>query len=288
MVEKKGYAKINLALDVTGRLPNGYHLVRMIMQTVDLYDVLTFEVLPGQKGVIEISCDKEELSVGTDNLIYKSAAMLFERFDVEDGVKIHLEKNIPVAAGMAGGSTDAAATFKGINELFSLGLREEEMREMGVKLGADIPYCIMGGTVLAEGIGEVLTPITPVPELCLAIAKPEAGISTKYVYEHLDALEDYPHPDVDGMLSAIEKGDSQGISARLGNVLELVTLPVCPEVEKIQKVFKENGAAGVLMSGSGPTVFAIFEDKEKAEIAISKVRALGLAAQSFVSKTITP
>ncbi|MCQ2494142.1 MAG: 4-(cytidine 5'-diphospho)-2-C-methyl-D-erythritol kinase [Lachnospiraceae bacterium] len=278
MIKRKAYAKINLALDVLGKYPNGYHEVKMVMQTIDLYDVLSFESFDCSTEIqIEdrirlVSDNSGELSLGTDNLIYKAAAKLVDYFPAGKGVKISLEKNIPVAAGMAGGSTDGAAALHGINELFGLGLSDEQLCDIGVNLGADVPYCIMGGTMLAEGIGEKLTKLADTPELTLVVAKPEMGVSTKYVYEHLDAYDNPPHPDVDGMIQAIEQADKTGIADRLGNILETVTVPACPEVAQIKGILAEQGADGVLMSGSGPTVFSVFSDVEKAQKAVDALK----------------
>ena len=278
MIKRKAYAKINLALDVLGKYPNGYHEVKMVMQTIDLYDVLSFESFDCSTEIqIEdrirlVSDNSGELSLGTDNLIYKAAAKLVDYFPAGKGVKISLEKNIPVAAGMAGGSTDGAAALHGINELLGLGLSDEQLCDIGVKLGADVPYCIMGGTMLAEGIGEKLTKLADTPELTLVVAKPEMGVSTKYVYEHLDAYDNPPHPDVDGMIQAIEQADKTGIADRLGNILETVTVPACPEVAQIKSILAEQGADGVLMSGSGPTVFSVFSDVEKAQKAVDALK----------------
>lgn len=278
MITRKAYAKINLALDVLGKYPNGYHEVKMVMQTVDLYDVLRFSEFECSADAITEDRIKlvgdgcGELSLGTDNLIYKAAAKLETYFPTGKGVEIVLEKNIPVAAGMAGGSTDGAAALHGINELFELGMTDEQLCDIGVKLGADVPYCIKGGTMLAEGIGEKLTKLPDAPELCLVIAKPEMGVSTKYVYEHLDAYDNPPHPDVDGMLEAINNKDAKAVAAKLGNILEIVTIPACPEVAQIKEILSNQGADGVLMSGSGPTVFSIFFDDKKAAKAVEVLR----------------
>ena len=277
---KKAYAKINLGLDVIGRLPNGYHEVKMIMQTVGIYDVLTLEKIP--EGIV-VTTDNGELPTDENNLIYKSAKIMMEKYHLPGGVRIHLEKNIPIAAGMAGGSTDAAATFIGMNELFEIGADEEELREHGVKVGADVPYCIMGGTALAEGIGEILSPL-PAPKDChLLIAKPDINVSTKYVYEHLDAEGVEKHPDIDGMVEALKQGTLKGIVERLGNVLETVTVKRYPIIQEIKEIMLENGADGSLMSGSGPTVFGIFTEKGKAESALKKLREKELAKQLFVT-----
>lgn len=277
---RKAYAKINLGLDVIGRLENGYHEVKMIMQTVGIFDVLT--LTKTSEGIV-VSTDNGELPTDDNNLIYKAARLMIETYDIPHGVRIHLEKNIPIAAGMAGGSTDAAATFLGMNELFSLGASEEELRGLGVKIGADVPYCIMGGTALAEGIGEKLTRLPDAPDCCLLVAKPDINVSTKYVYEHLDAEGVDIHPDIDGMREAIEQGSLEGIVTRLGNVLEVVTVKKYTIIEEIKKTMLSYGAKGSLMSGSGPTVFGIFENEEDAGKAMKYVKEAGLAKQVFVT-----
>ncbi len=277
---RKAYAKINLGLDVVGRLENGYHEVKMIMQTVGIYDVLTLTKIPN--GIV-VTTDNGELPTDDNNLIYKAARLMLEKYNIAQGVSIHLEKNIPIAAGMAGGSTDAAGTFLGMNELFELGASEEELRELGVKVGADVPYCIMGGTALAEGIGEKLTRLPVPPDCYLLVAKPEINVSTKYVYEHLDAEGVEKHPDIDGMIEAIEKGSLEGVVERLGNVLEVVTVKKYTIINDIKKVMVDGGALGSLMSGSGPTVFGIFSDVEVAQKVADKIAKMGLAKQIFVT-----
>lgn len=279
--ELKAYGKINLGLDVLGRLPDGYHEVKMVMQTVALCDVLTFE----KSGAgIAISADLQELSTGEDNLIYRAAKLLFDKYGIEEGVRIHLQKKIPIAAGMAGGSSDAAAALKGINELFGLGCSREELQKIAVQIGADVPYCIMGGTALAEGIGERLTALKPMPDCAILVAKPDINVSTKYVYEHLDERETYQHPDIDGMVQAIGEGNLEGIVARMENVLESVTIPAHPVIGTIKERMRELGAAGSMMSGSGPTVFGIFTDDEEAEKAFRQLKAEMLAKQIFLTR----
>ncbi len=280
---RKAYAKINLGLDVVRRLENGYHEVRMIMQTVGIHDVLTFKA--AQSG-IRITTDSGELPVGEDNLIYKAARLLTETGNVQEGVEIHLEKHIPIAAGMAGGSSDAAATLLGLNDLFSLGMSEERLRELGVRIGADVPYCIMGGTALAEGIGELLTPLPPAPPCVLLIAKPDIQVSTQYVYEHLDAAGVWQHPDIDGMRLAIENGDLSGVTARLGNVLETVTAERYPVIGQIKEEMLAQGALGSLMSGSGPTVFGIYREEKQARQARETLKRQGLARDLFVTYNV--
>jgi len=277
---RKAYAKINLGLDVIGRLENGYHVVKMVMQTVGIYDVLTLKKIPS--GIV-VTTDNGELPTDDNNLIYKAARLMREAYGITEGVSIHLEKNIPIAAGMAGGSTDAAGTFLGMNQLFEIGATIQELQELGVKVGADVPYCIMGGTALAEGIGEILSPLPAPPQCHLVVAKPDINVSTKYVYEHLDAEGVETHPDIDGMIEALEEGDLQGIVSRLGNVLETVTVKKHTIINTIKQCMMENGAGGSLMSGSGPTVFGIFTDEQKAQKAKDEIEKKQLAKQVFVT-----
>lgn len=278
---RNAYAKINLGLDVVRRLPNGYHEVRMIMQTVDICDILTFS--KAEEG-IHLKVDNIELPTDGNNLICKAAKLLLDTKGVTAGVNITLEKHIPIAAGMAGGSTDAAATLIAVNELYELGLDIEALKELGVKIGADVPYCIQGGTALAEGIGEILT-ILPAPPAChLVVAKPDINVSTKFVYENLRANELKTHPDIDGMIQCLSDQDLTGIAERLANVLETVTIPAYPIIQDIKDTLLDLGAMNALMSGSGPTVFGLFTDKEKADVAAEAIRGDGLAKQVFVTR----
>lgn len=274
------YAKVNLGLDVVRRLENGYHEVKMVMQTVGICDTLTLKKEP--EG-IKITTDSGEIPANEDNLVYKAAKLLTDNYGITEGVSIHLEKRIPVAAGMAGGSTDAAAVLKGMNALFVLGLSEEQLKKEGVKLGADIPYCIMGGTALAEGIGEKLTRLPKAPDCVLLVAKPDINVSTKYVYENLrlDKIEN--HPDIDGMVEAIKADDLAGVIARMDNVLQTVTEEKYTVIGELKRFMEENGALKALMSGSGPTVFGIYDDKAKAEEAKHKLEKMNLAKQIFVT-----
>lgn len=277
----KAMAKVNLGLDVLRRRENGYHDVKMIMQTVNIYDTLTLS----KKGdaQIVITTNTGELPLNEDNLIYKAAKLLFERTGKEAGVSIHLDKQIPIAAGMAGGSTDAAATLLGLNELYDLGLNKEELAEIGVKIGADVPYCIYGGTCLSEGIGEVLTKLPDTPDCYVVVAKPGIGVSTKYVYEnlHIETVKD--HPDIDGMIEAIREGSLDGVVKKMENVLETVTIKRYPEIETMKNCLLENGAENALMSGSGPTVFGIFKEENIAKHALFKLKETGLVKQGFVT-----
>ena len=279
-IRREAYAKINLGLDVVRRLPNGYHEVRMIMQMVGICDVLTFT--KAEEG-IHLQVDNQELPTDGNNLICKAAKLLMEDAGVTGGVCITLEKHIPIAAGMAGGSTDAAAALLGINELYEIGYDVEKLKELGVKIGADVPYCIQGGTALAEGIGEMLSTLPTPPACHLVIAKPDINVSTKFVYENLRANELESHPDIDGMVKALKQGDLKGITDRLANVLETVTVPAYPVIDDIKQTMLEEGAEGALMSGSGPTVFGMFTDIEKAKQAAQKITDAELAKQVFVT-----
>ena len=280
-LDLKAMGKINLGLDVLGRRENGYHDVRMVMQTVYLYDQIVIEKVkePG----ITLTSNLFFLPTDQNNLAYKAAQMLIEEFGITEGVKISLDKHIPVSAGMAGGSSNGAAVLFGMNRMFDLGLSPKELMERGVKLGADVPYCIMRGTVLAEGIGEILTPLPPCPRCWVLLAKPPVNVSTKLVYERLDAHEITDHPDIDGILTALENRDIREVAACMGNVLERVTVAEYPVIEKLKDIMKKNGAMNAMMSGSGPTVFGLFEDKNEAKRAASRIREEKLAKQVYVT-----
>ncbi|HKM03938.1 MAG TPA: 4-(cytidine 5'-diphospho)-2-C-methyl-D-erythritol kinase [Lachnospiraceae bacterium] len=279
----KAYAKINLGLDVLQRLENGYHEVRMIMQTVDLYDTLTF---CKQEYGITVTTDMEELPGDENNLIYKAAKLIMDTYFIKEGVSIHLCKRIPIAAGMAGGSSDAATTFKGMNELFDLHIPMDEMMRLAVKIGADVPYCLLGGTALSEGIGERLSPLMAPPKCYLLIAKPEIDVSTAFVYGNLNITKDTKHPNIDGMIQCIADSDLQGMAILMENVLELVTVKKYPIIEDIKNFMKENGALNGIMSGSGPTVFGIFESKLKLENAYELLKKQNIIKQIYKSTFI--
>ncbi len=286
IVEKKAFAKINLGLDVTGKREDGYHIVKMIMQNVDIFDSLTFE--DNENGEIVLIASSDKIPTDESNLICKVARQLQKEFDVKKGVKVHLIKRIPVAAGMAGGSTDGAAAYQALNEIWNLGLSKEELCKYAVKLGADIPYCIMGGTALAEGIGEELTTISDMPECDIVIAKPDIDVSTGWVYKELDSKEIEHHPDIDGIRAAIEAGDLKKMCDLIGNVLEPVTAGRYDIIPKIERLMEKNGAIRAFMTGSGPTVFGIFDDKNKAKGAFDAVNSSGLAPQVFLSRPLNP
>lgn len=283
-VSMRAYAKINLGLDVIGKLENGYHEVRMIMQTINLYDKIT--VTRNKTGRINVKTNLSFLPTGPDNLVYRAAASLMEEFGIQDGVDIDLYKFIPVAAGMAGGSTDAAAVLKAVNKMFGLGLGDTELMERGARLGADIPYCIMGGTALAEGIGEKLTPLPKCPHFYLVIAKPGISVSTKQVYGALKLDDSITHPDTDGIIDAIRNKDVEGIADRLCNVLESVTVNEYPIIKDIKAEMIKFGALNSLMSGSGPTVFGIFTDENKAKECNEFFRSSRMVRNSYIAEPV--
>ena len=271
-LELKAYGKINLGLDVVRRREDGYHEVRMIMQTVRVYDAI--ELNRTEEEGIRLSTNLYYLPDNENNLGYRAAKLLMDEFGIRDGVEIKMKKFIPVAAGMAGGSSDAAAVLFGINKMFGLGLSKQELMERGVRLGADVPYCIMRGTALSEGIGEILTPLPPMPQCRVLIAKPSVSVSTKHVYENLNlpSLGAEAHPDIDAMRAAIEKKDLSGVVSQLGNVLETVTIPENPVIQTLKDNMMEMGADGSLMSGSGPTVFGLFTNQTAAQAAYEELR----------------
>lgn len=285
-ISVRAFAKINLTLDVTGVRPNGYHEVRMILQNINLYDKLTIRKIV--KNEVILSAGQTTLPLGNDNLICKACNAFFASTGISAGIFIDLDKRIPVAAGMAGGSADAAATLQGLNELFETGLSTNQLCDIGVKLGADVPFCIIGGTVLAEGIGEILTPLADAPDCHLLIVKPSAGISTKHVYEALAPCEELIHPDTDAMIEAINKKSITEVASKLGNVLESVTIAEVPVIADIKAEMLEMGALGSLMSGSGTTVFGIYDSKAKAEAAFYKFKAGIHGKQTYLTGFINP
>ena len=270
-VKEKAFAKVNLGLDVLKRREDGYHEVKMVMQTIGICDELTFETSPEIKD-ITMTTDVEGLSCDDSNLVIRAAKMITEKYSVSQGVKIRLIKNIPLAAGMAGGSADAAATLRGINRLFGLGLTDEELCIMAVKLGADVPFCVYGGTFLAEGIGEKLTKLPDIPNCSVLIVKPHVGVSTKHVYEslHVETIEH--HPDMDTIIDCAKRRDLGGLAFNIENILENVTVKEYPIIDEIKNKMMEHGAMNALMSGSGPTVFGLFDSKPNAERAAVTLR----------------
>lgn len=270
---KKTPAKINLTLDVTGKLENGYHTLSMIMQSIDVCDELSFEKTADETILFSMNKDLPDKIPAEKNLVYKAAKLMKDTFKIDGGFKIHLTKNIPAAAGLAGGSSDCAATLIGINELCGLGLDIEKLCEIGVKLGADVPFCIRKGTMLAEGIGEILTPLTPLTGIPVLLIKPNISISTPYVYKHLKLNELDYHPDNKAVISYIKDKNIKKIAASLSNVLETVTIPENPIIAELKRYLTEIGAIGSLMSGSGPTTFGIFKNMETAKKAYEKAKA---------------
>jgi len=280
VILEKAYAKINLGLDVVRRLPNGYHELNMVMQTIDLYDELT---LSKTESGITVHTGLDELPGDESNLIYKAAKLIVEETGLSQGVDISLKKRIPMAAGMAGGSADAAATLRGMNRLYNLGISEDRLCELGVKIGADVPYCVVMGTKLSQGIGEKLTELPRIPEAFVLIAKPGISVSTKYVFEHLKLDSDTIHPDMGRVVDCIEAGDLRGMCTSIGNVLETVTAVEYPVISEIEECMKSEGALVAMMSGSGPTVFGIFDDSAKADNALKTINEKGIAKDLLVT-----
>ena len=280
-IELKALAKINLGLDVLGRRENGYHDVRMVMQSIYLYDEVKIEKTeaPG----IALASNLSFLPTGEGNIAYKAAQLLTEEFEIGEGIKITLNKHIPVAAGLAGGSSNAAAVLFGMNRMFRLGLTQDELMARGVRLGADVPYCIMRGTVLAEGIGEELSVLSAMPKCTVLIAKPPVSVSTKVVYEALDAKEIVEHPDIDGIIEGLKKHSLKQVAACMGNVLEDVTIPMHPVIDRIKQEMIDAGALNAMMSGSGPTVFGLFESRAAAREAQRRIREKSLTRQVYVT-----
>lgn len=277
----KALAKINLGLDVVRRREDGYHEVRMIMQTIHLYDLLEIQKIrePG----IQIVSNLSFLPVNENNLVYKAARLLQEEFALTDGISVKLTKRIPVAAGMAGGSTDAAAMLYAMNQLYDLGLSRRELMKRGVQIGADVPYCLMRGTALAEGIGEKLTQLPPMIKCPVLIAKPSISVSTRFVYQNLKLDEQTNHPDIDALMKDIREKDFDGVCAHMENVLESVTIPNYPVIAEIKQQMMRSGAKASMMSGSGPTVFGLFEDGETAKRALREMKRSGLAKQVYLT-----
>ena len=290
-MQLKALAKINLGLDVLRRREDGYHEVKMIMQTIGLHDDL--EIRKTKTSGIQVKTNLYYLPTNENNLVYKAAKLLMDEFQIRDGVSIQLKKRIPVAAGMAGGSSDGAAVLWGINQMYGLGLSMQALMERGVRLGADVPYCIQRGTALAEGIGEKLSVLPPMPKCTILIAKPGISVSTKFVYENLHAndLKPEQHPDVDSMIEAMRQKDLGLLCSRMGNVLETVTIPAYPVIQEIKDLMLEQGAIGALMSGSGPTVFGLFTNPKAAAKAHEEMRfgaGAELAKQVYLTNFYNP
>ncbi len=279
------YAKINLSLDILGTRPDGYHEVQMLMQSLTLHDTITLRVQPAPG--VSLSCS--ELSLPTDerNLAYRAASLFLSAYAPSYGVELHLEKKIPSAAGLAGGSSDAAAVLRGLNEMFGFPASDAALSSLGLQLGADVPYCLLLGTALSEGIGERLTPLPAAPACYCLLVKPAAGASTKQVYTDYDALTqttEIPRPDTEGLLDALSTGDYAGLTSRLCNVLEPVTLRLVPEIADLKETLYSLGADGALMSGSGPTVFGLFSTETAAKNAKAHFLRTGYAPRTFLTE----
>lgn len=277
----KAYAKINISLDATGKREDGYHLLRMIMQTIDVYDLITIEeTLSG----ITLSCNKSFIPIDDRNLAYKAAKLFLDTYNLRVGVNIKIRKNIPVAAGLAGGSTNAAAVLKCMRDLFKPEISDEELMVLGVRIGADVPYCIVGGTALCEGIGEVVKPLKAFKDKIIVLVKPSFGVSTKEVYTALDINKIYKHPETDELILAMERDDVKFVAENMKNVLENVTLKKHQSLRELKKDFLQMEALGVMMSGSGPSVFAFFDDMMKAQSCYDKMKVK--YKEVFLTRTI--
>lgn len=283
-VQLNAYAKINLGLDVTRKRPDGYHEVRMIMQTIGLFDKLSLNIINSPN--IKIKTNLPYLPTNDRNIVYKAVSLIKEKYKIKNGIYINLKKIIPVSAGLAGGSTDAAATLWGMNKLFDLNLSLEELQEIGVTLGADVPYCLMGGTALSEGIGEILTPLPPFPNCHILVVKPKINVSTKSVYENLDLSSIKTRPNIDGIIEGIENNDLYSAINHFGNTLESVTIKQYPEINDLKKTMLKQGALVSLMSGSGPTVFGIFDNHDKAKDAFYHFKVSNFKYRVFLTTPI--
>ena len=259
----KSRAKINLSIDVLGKRQDGYHLVEMIMQTIDLYELI--EINEKDNDQITIKSTSDEIPLDCNNLVYKAANLIKKTFNINKGVEIHIKKNIPVAAGMAGGSSNAAAVLVGLNKLWNLNLSNQQLEKIGLKLGADVPFCINGGAVLASGIGEELTPIKGLTkDVCILVCKPDLFVSTKEVYECIDSKDIDKRPNNKFLIECLKNEDTRQLAENMFNVLEGVTMDKHPVIQQIKDIMTNNRALGAMMSGSGPTVFGLYENREDA------------------------
>ena len=280
-MREKAYAKVNITLDVVGKREDGYHLLKMIMQNIDIYDVITIEKI--SEG-IEITCNKSYVPTDERNLAYKAAKLFMDTFNIESGVSIDIKKNIPVAAGLAGGSTDCAAVLKIMNKLFNINADNKTLMELGVKLGADVPYCIEGGTAICEGIGEVITPLKPFKNHIIVLVKPPFGVSTKEVYKNFDLNKVRNHPKTDLVVDYIENDNLYEVANNMKNLLENVTLNKHRLISSIKSDMESLGAIKAMMSGSGPTVFAFFDDMMKAQRCYDEMKKK--YKDTFITRTI--
>lgn len=269
-VEKKAYAKINLSLDVVRRREDGYHDLEMIMQQIGICDIIRVEETEGSE--IEISADGGNIPTDSDNIVYKISYTLKERFNIGKGVRIHIEKNIPVAAGLAGGSTDAAAVMMILNEIWNLDMDKDEMTDIAKNIGADIPFFFYGKTALAEGIGEKITPLSDFSGRKILLVNPGVPVNTGHVYKNLKLDENLKRPDNKELIEFIENGETQKLAENMANVLESVTIAEHPVIDEIKKEMMDCGALGSMMSGSGPTVFGIFDKDSTIETAYERMK----------------
>lgn len=283
-INYRAYAKINITLDVLGKRSDGYHDLKMIMENVDIYDEIYVSKREDEK--IVLSVNRSDLPCDERNIAYRAARTMIENYNIKNGVNIEIKKNIPVAAGLAGGSTNCAAVLKAMNEIFSIGLSSEELRKEGKKLGADVPYCIEGKVALAEGIGDKLTFLGDFPKINVVLAKPNIDVSTATVYKNFKQENVLCHPDTNKVIEAIKNGNKEEISKGLCNVLESVTIPMHPVIKDIKEKFIELGAKNALMSGSGPTVFAFFENKDKADKAAEEVKNIFNIKEVYSTTTL--
>ena len=277
----KAYAKINISLDVVGKREDGYHLLKMIMQNIDLYDLIN---LNKAKDGINITSNKAYVPTDERNLAYKAAKLFMEKYKIDGGIDINIRKNIPVSAGLAGGSTDAAAVLKGMRDIYEIHASDEELMELGLRIGADVPYCIVGGTALCEGIGEKVTPLKSFKNHIMVIVKPPFGVSTKEVYQSIDITKIYKHPNTEALIQAMNNDDIRYICNNMKNVLENVTLRKHGVLKDIKSEMIRMGAMGSMMSGSGPTIFCFFEDMLRAQYCYEKFKTK--YSEVFITRTI--
>ncbi len=277
----KAPAKINLAIDVIAKRPDGYHEISTIMQSISLYDIITLEA--NGSGEVSVNTDSQFVPSGSTNIVYKTVELIRSKYNIEDGIEVHIEKNIPVAAGLAGGSTDAAAAIKLLNKALNLRMSKAEIYDFAKSIGSDVSFCIEGGTALGEGLGERLTLLPEIPDCYILLVKPDISVSTKKVYEGIELNKISERPDIKGMVKAIKNKDIIGLSKKLCNVLETVTIKQYPMVKELKHKLMEYGALGSLMSGSGPSVFGIFDDTEKVYSAYDSMKSY--SHETFLVKT---
>lgn len=277
----KAHAKINISLDVVGKREDGYHLLEMIMQNIELYDEIDIEK---KQAGIQIECNVPYVPTDERNLAYKAAKLFVERFEIKSGVKISIKKNIPVAAGLAGGSSNAAAVLKGMRDLFQVDAGDAELKKVGLNIGADVPYCIVGGTAVCKGIGEIVIPLKPFKNHIVVVVKPHFGVSTKEVYSALDLNKINIHPDTFKIIEAMDMEDLERTAALMRNVLENVTLKKHYILREIKREMVRLGALNSMMSGSGPTVFAFFDDILKAQRCYDRMKQK--YTEVFITRTI--